>query len=95
MIQHTPSNFSPQQVDASFSAGASQELLAPQQQAGALTSSFFLLNSDTTVTSRILFVYFIRRKPALRFVVVQNHALDAWFGKNYIVEKDKKTSFVV
>jgi len=23
--------------------------------------------------------------------VNQNHALDAWFGKNYIVDKDKKT----
>ena len=25
------------------------------------------------------------------FFVQQNHALDAWYGKNYIVEKDKKT----
>ena len=25
------------------------------------------------------------------FIVNQNHALDAWFGKNYIVEADIKT----
>ena len=24
------------------------------------------------------------------FIVNQNHALDAWFGKNYVVDNDKK-----